>query len=300
MRYILPSLYIVGIFFWAGSALAQMSSTNFEIRFDSVGFGGSDSASSASYQLRDTLGDTGAGNSASSSYQVDAGYRGGIFDQVVTFDTFAQTGTSQVPTGLAGTVVTVPTAGFSIGDFVAVVQNVGASQVAGIGRIIAIGGGTITLDELKDGGATPVIDGTNDVVYRMTEGDVGFGDLDDTAVFTRIIGWNVSIDVDGGYVVQLSDDGNLRDGANDINDVADGSVTAGAEEYGARSSDTTLAGSTFDTVDTAITTTLQDIADESTVSFESRNFLTLKAAIAAGTADGSYAHTLNLIVSGNY
>ncbi len=98
----------------------------------------------------------------------------------------------------------------------------------------------------------------------------------------------------------MLEDDNLSSGANDIDDVGDGSVTVGSEEYGAISSDSSLSASTFDTADTAFTTSFQDIADESDVSFESRNFLELKAAIDGSTEDGSYSQTLTFILSGNF
>ena len=129
---------------------------------------------------------------------------------------------------------------------------------------------------------------------------MNYGDVSDSEVVQSIIGWEVSIDMDGGYAVSVVDDGNLRSGSNDIDDVTDGSVTAGSEEYGGRSSDTTLSGSTFDTEDTAFTTTYQQVGTESDAVFTSRNYLTLKAARSGSSASGSYSHTLSLIASGNY
>ena len=114
------------------------------------------------------------------------------------------------------------------------------------------------------------------------------------------MGFEVTAETDNGYVVQVFDDGNLRDGANDIDDVADGTVTAGAEEYGGRSSDTSLADSTFDSADTGFTTSFTNVATESSASFASRNFVTIKAAMSSASSNGSYAHTLSFIASGNF
>lgn len=301
MRFSIFSFIFVGVLTSAIVAHGQMSSTNFEIRWDSVGIGGADTSSSASYQLRDTGGNSSIGNSSSSSYQIAAGYRQGIFDQIITFDVFAQNNASErSATGLSGTTITADTSGLSIGDYVVVIQNKGGSQVSGIGKIISLGAGTITVDELKDNGTTPVIDGTNDYVYRLTGSSVDLGDIVTSAISTAIIGFDVSADLDGGYVVQVYEDGNLRDGSNDINDVSDGSVTTGSEEYGGRSSDTSLSGSTFDTQDTAFTTALKDVADETDPAFASRNFVTLKACISGSTPNGTYGHQLTFIVSGNY
>ena len=85
-----------------------------------------------------------------------------------------------------------------------------------------------------------------------------------------------------------------------IADVADGTVSVGAGEYGAISSDTSLASSTFDTADTAITSALQQVASRSDNSFSTRDFLTLKVAPVSGQASGTYTQTLSLIYVGDY
>src|SRR3972149_2896783 len=41
----------------------------------------------------------------------------------------------------------------------------------------------------------------------------------------------------GGYSLTVVEDGNLRDSPDDVNDVSDGAVTAGAEEYGLATSE---------------------------------------------------------------
>jgi len=292
---------IVGIFAWAPLALAQMSSTNFMIRWDSVSTGGSDTSASASYQLRDTVGNTGIGNGSSSSYLLRAGYRQGVFDEVITFDVASQNNSSgRAATGLVGTTITTSTSGLAVEDLITLVQDEGSGQVAAIGRIISVGVGTVTVDELKDGGVAPVIDGTNDFVYELNNSSIALGTLTDATLATSIVGFEVSADADNGYVVQVFEDMDLSDGGDVINDVLDGAVTIGSEEYGGRSSDTTLAASTFDTVDTAFTTSFQDVADFSSNAFDRKDFVTVKAAISSGTADGNYGHVLSFIVSGNF
>ncbi|MBI4599275.1 hypothetical protein HY734_03725 [Candidatus Uhrbacteria bacterium] len=237
--------------------------------------------------------------STSASYQLPGGYRQGVFDPVITFELFAQDTSSERPaTARAGTSVTTDPTGLAVGDFVAVVQDVGASQVAAVGQITSVGAGTITLDALA--GGAPVIDGTNDVVYLLEGTGADMGELTSSGVTTALVGFNVSTDVDGGYVVQVFEDDDLRTADEAIADVTDGNVTAGAEEYGARSSDTTLTDSTFDTADTAFTANPQEVASESGTRFEDRHFVTLKAAISEETPDGAYGQTLSFIVSGNF
>lgn len=292
---------LVGFFIWSNFAFAQMSSTNYRIRWDSISVGGSDSASSTSYLLRDTTESTTAGSSTSTSYQLEQGYRAGVDDQIITFEVFSQTTSSgRSATALSGNTVTASTSGISVNDLIALVQDVGASQVAAIGRVSSIGSGTITVDTWMNGGTAPVIDGSNDSVYPLTSTSVSFGTLAMTSLATSLIGFEVSSANDNGYVVQISEDGNLRTTSNAIDDVADGSVSVGVEEYGARSSDTSLASSTFDTADTAFTTSFQDVATTSSASFESRNFVTLKVGISTLTSGGSYSQTISLIASGNF
>jgi hypothetical protein len=291
----------VGVFSYTHLAYAEMTSSDYIVRWDSINSGGSDTATSSTFQLRDSLGDVAPGGSTSTSFQTNAGYRAGVNDQVITFQVLGQNNaTSRAATALSGQTITTSTTGLSVGNFVALIQDRGAAQVSAVGKIISIGAGTITLDELKDGGTAPVIDGTNDFVVVLSSTSAALGALSSSSVTTSIIGMDVTAEVDGGYTVQVADDGDLRSGANVIANVSDGSVTAGSEEYGGRSSDTSIAASTFDTQDTAFSTSFQDIADRSGPSFASRDFLTLKASISPTTVNGSYAQTLSIIVSGNY
>jgi hypothetical protein len=85
-----------------------------------------------------------------------------------------------------------------------------------------------------------------------------------------------------------------------LNDVDDGSVTMEFEEYGGRSSDLSLSASTFDTADTAFTSSLQQVASRSSGTLKARDFLTLKAAASADTLNGAYSHTLTVVFVGNY
>jgi hypothetical protein len=300
MRVIVAVIVIVGFFGTAMRAAAQMSSTNYEIRWDTVGAGGDNVSSSPSYILRDTVGNAGVGDGSSASYGLRAGYRQGVYDSFIEFSLFSQASAVVSATALVGTTVTCTTGSFSVGDMVAVVQDRGVSQVSAIGQIASIGAGSVTLDALRDGGIAPVIDGSSDYVYLLDGTSADFGTLTESTVRTAVVGMEVSTDADAGYVVQIVSDGSLRNGSETIDAVADGSVTAGSEEYGARSSDTSLAGSTFDSSDTAITTTFQDIADRASAAHKDRNFLTLKASIDGETAPGSYGQRLTLVVSGNY
>ncbi|MBI5794148.1 hypothetical protein HZA87_03625 [Candidatus Uhrbacteria bacterium] len=293
---------LVGIFVYTNVSLAQMSSSSYLIRWDSVNTGGSDTGSSSSYQLRDSVEALGDGRTSSASYNLDQGYRGGIFDPLISFDLRTQDlSTGRVATALSSLTVTVSSvSGISVGDYIVLLQNQGLNQVSAFGKVTAVGSSTLTVDSWTNAGTTPVIDGTNDYVYVLSGSTISFGTLSSSSVSTAIVSFEVSADSASGYVVQVNDDGNFRSGSNDIDDVTDGTVSDGSEEFGARSSDTTLASSTFDTDDSAITTTRQDVVTKSSVSMADRNFVTLKISISTSTAAGSYANVISFIASGNF
>lgn len=301
MRYLSVVVAIVGMFSFVGACTAQMSSSNFQIQWDSIGSGGSETSSSASFQLHDAIGGNAQGNSSSTSFDTIAGYQAGVDESLLSFTVASESvSTERVVTNLVGTTITTDTTGLSEGDYVVLIQDEGASQISAVGVIESIGVGTITVDSLTDGGVAPVIDGTNDVLYVLSGTAANLGTISASAVSTTVVGFIVTANVPNGYTVQVVDDGNLRNGANDINDVADGSVTAGSEEYGGRSSDTSVTGSTFDTQDTAFTTSFTPVTDRSSAAFDSRDFVTLKASISGSTVNASYAHVLSFILSGNF
>lgn len=100
-----------------------------------------------------------------------------------------------------------------------------------------------------------------------------------------------------GYTTTIQEDGNLRSGADDINDVADGTVTAGTEEYGVRTSG--IAGQ-MNSADTAITGIAQSVAASSTPVNNEVTTLAYKAGISASTAYGNYSHQVTFTTTVNY
>jgi hypothetical protein len=285
------------------SVWAAMSSTNYQIEFDAVGVGGLDTATSTSYELRDSL-EFIQGVSNSSAYRVDQGYRGGIFDPVVQFTVFAQDSSTQVAaTSITSTTVTVTTAAdYSVGDYIGVIQDEGLAQVGAIGRITGVAGTTLTVDAFSYASVLPSIDGASDYVYKLTGSSLPLSSLTPSTAVTALVGWEVAADVPTGYSVYVFEDQDFQTsgGTANIDDVSDGLVSAGAEEYGGRSSDATLAASTFDTQDTGFTTNLQQVASRTNATLEARDFLTLKAAVSTGTPNGIYSHTLTVVFVGNY
>ncbi len=288
-----------------GLIYASMTSTNYEIRIDNISVGGSDVTSSTSYDLRSTVEISGAGNPTSSSYDLREGYREKIYDRVSAFSVFLQDNSSQVAaTALNGSVVTVTDAsGYAVDETIVIVQDEGEYQVAATGKIESISGSDLTLDWLTTGGATPTIDGGSDYVYQLDGSSLALGLLTPSEVATATIAWAVEADVDDGYDVYVFEDADLAltsDATKTLSDVLDGMVNAGDEEYGGRSSDTSLASSTFDTEDTRFTTSFQQIADREPGNLGQRDFMTVKAAMQSSTDGGDYSHTLTLIYVGDY
>lgn len=297
-------LFAFFLVFSAPMAFAEMSSTNYLLQWDSISVGAHDSQSSSSYRLRSSF-DAGvsADDFSSSSYRLDGGYRGGVYDPVSTFRIYVQDRTSQVAAiAYTSTTVTVTSAsGFSSGDRILVVQNEGVSQTAAMGKVTSITDSTLTVDTFA--GVALSIDSSNDYVYRMTADGTSLplGTPTPSTVITGAVGWEATADVQTGYSVYIAEDGNLRTGSgNVIADVSDGVVSAGASEYGAQSSDTTLASSSFDAQDTGITSSPQLIASRAAVSFSERDFLTLKLGIDSAQAAGSYSQNLYVLFAGNY
>ncbi len=293
---------LVGFFVYAQLAQAAMSSTNYEIRWDTLSTGGSDTSSSSNYILRDTAGGSAGSTGSSTTYQLADGYRAGVFDQIITADLYIQNSSNErAITGLSGTTVTMSsTSGLTANDYVAVVADRGESQVAAFGRITSVAAGSIVLDRLTIGSSSPSVDGSNDYLYLMNGSSLTLEDVTGSTIGTGLIGFEVTIDNDSGYVIQLLQNGALTQAADTIDAVSDGSVTAGTEEYGARSNDSSLSNSTFDTQDTAITTTAQEVVSRTTFAFDDRSFVTFKIGASSGTSSVSYSQILTIVSSGNF
>lgn len=86
-----------------------MSSTDYQIGWDTLSSGGSDVSNSTSYVVRDTIDGTAVGDSASTTYGLKAGYRQAFQEQTISFDidTVPSNGESASPYTLdLGTITT--------------------------------------------------------------------------------------------------------------------------------------------------------------------------------------------------
>ncbi len=114
----------------------------------------------------------------------------------------------------------------------------------------------------------------------------------------------------GGYNVTVVEDGNLRNGAHDINDVSDGAVNAGSEEYGLATSDidsgldialdANCGSGPYSA--TGVNASPKKIAKATGPTYSSgeTNTICYAASIATDTASGSYNQVLTYIATGNF
>jgi len=152
---------------------------------------------------------------------------------------------------------------------------------------------SVTVSATVDPTFTFAIDSTTCALGTLSTGSVS------TCTYTI----TTSTNAEDGYTTTIIEDGNLRDGTPDIDDVADGTVTAASEEYGASSND----ADSLDIITTAgdaaspITGTAQSIAQQAAgpVSADAV-IVTHHASIAAITVAGSYSHIVTLISTGTF
>jgi hypothetical protein len=101
-----------------------------------------------------------------------------------------------------------------------------------------------------------------------------------------------------GYQTTIYEDENFRTATGaDVDDVADGEVTAGSEEYGIRTSG---AAGQMNGADTVITSAPQAVASHPSWINSSAVTVTHKVSISSTTAAGYYTHTVTLISTGRF
>lgn len=136
------------------------------------------------------------------------------------------------------------------------------------------------------------------MTFAISDTSVDFGTLSTSTVSSDSITITSTTNAVDGYVTIIYETENLKTGAGaDIDDVADGTVTAGSEEYGIRTSG---ADGQMNGADTAITTSSQTVASNASWINGSVVTITFKAAISSLTAAGSYEHSVTLISTGRF
>ena len=304
MRFKICALITV-FFILSSSVQAAMTSTNFEIRFDSLNSGGVDNSTSTNYSMYDTLGEQGTGYSSSTNYTIHAGYRqSDEYIPTLSFSLGAQENDVNTAftafSDLGKTVTVAITTGFSTGTYIGVVENVGLNQFMATGKITDITGLVITVDKW-DGSSnlmSPGPLGGDDFVYRMESHAASFGNLSTNSAKTSSARTEVSTNATNGYSLKIqSDDYLMISPTAHIIDVQDGSVTLGSEEYGAR-----VFGSTATStgLDFAVTSTLREIQKSVTTATDDRIVMVYKITITPATPAGRYTQTVRYLLTANF
>lgn len=147
------------------------------------------------------------------------------------------------------------------------------------------------------------------ITFSLSTNAINLGTLSTGSVNTNSHTMTVITNV-GGYNVTVVEDGNLRNGAHDINDVSGGTVDAGTEEYGLSTTDTdagldialdaTCGSGPYNA--TGVNASPKKIAKAvgPTYSSGETNTICYAASIATDTASGSYTQILTYIATGNF
>lgn len=284
--------------------LMAMSSTNYYINWDSINIGGTDYSSSTNYYISDTIGEISTGWSSSTNYWISSGYR--LPDEnprYIEFTLSAQDNSTKISYSAfnnAGNQATLSdSTGYLVGEYIAVVENEGASQMVSIGKITNVGGGgVITVDKWEgDNAAMSAIPaGSNDWVYEISGHTLDLNTLVTLSVNTGVSRTEVHTNAPDGYTVTIVENQDLSSGADTIDDVSDGVVTAGFEEYGIETTGPTAQGAG----DWAITTTGQIIQSSTAEADHERIAVIYKASKNMATVEGTYSHVTTYYVTANF
>lgn len=130
--------------------------------------------------------------------------------------------------------------------------------------------------------------------FSVSPSSLTIGPLSLSAVSTAGVDLIVSTDSETGYTITLVEDANLRFGSNDINDVSDGSVTAGSEEYGIITSGSDAQISS----DTALSGTLTIASAYGRAPYRETTVV-FRAAMGSNTIAGLYSHVVTFTATVN-
>lgn len=140
------------------------------------------------------------------------------------------------------------------------------------------------------------------ITLTLSANTVNLGTLSTGSVSTATMTAQTQTNAINGYSATVLEDGELRNGANTIDDVADAAVTAGSEEYGLGTSDSGQTIAEDDdcngTPSTAITGTAKTFGGETAGPVNETATLCFAASITDTTVAGAYSHTLTLISTG--
>lgn len=141
----------------------------------------------------------------------------------------------------------------------------------------------------------------NFISASTTPNDVNLGGLSPSSVASANLTLGVSTNATFGYTTTIVADGELREGSNPaihIPAVTDGAVTAGALEYGIRTSG---ADGAFNAADQGLSTSPQTVASQSDWTSFSETIITFKASVIQSTSYyGSYSQNITITTTPNY
>lgn len=288
------------------NAAFAMSSTNYLINWDNINSGGNELGTSTNFSIYDTLGDNASGTSTSATYTLSAGYRASeqadqLSLDVRSEDASTETAYSAFSNG-GGTVTVSSAAGFSVGDYIAVVENTGFSELVAVGKIASIAGTIITVDGFDGDGAGMSVApaGGDDFVYRLTLNNVAFGSVSASNENVAATVSSVFSTVANGYSVYIQANQELQNvSAQIIAAVTDGSVTLGSEEYGSENIGATAASAG---TDLGVTTTQRVIqtSGADTGGIPDRIAMLYKLAVTSSTNAGTYTQSVLYTLTANY
>jgi len=289
---------------WTNAVSAAMTSTNYQIPFDSLNSGGTDFSSSTNYNMNDTLGEQATGYGTSTNYMLNAGYR--QTDEAVTLslnvgaqENSTQTAYTALTLSTPKTVTVASVANFATGSHVVVEENKGLTQKIVVGEITGITGNVITVDKWDGDTATisPSPAGSNNYVYRSDGTAAQLGTLIPLLGSTSEAQTEISTNASTGYTLQVYSDGYLKSGANHIHDVSDGSVSGDSEEYGGSVVGAKAVGVGTDFAVTTTNTLVQTSVAPATNERIGMNF---KIFVTYGTLTGNYTQHVTYLLTVNY
>lgn len=292
-------------FVTTGHFVMAMSSINYEIMWDNFNEGGGEGSTSTNYSLSDTLGDQGTGFSTSTNFQLSAGYRIAE-DEALSFVVRGQTSASEVTYSAFDNALNTATlssaAGFSTGDYIAVIENSGFSQFVAVGRITDVDGAVVTVDDFDGdgGGMSAVPAGGNDYVYRLASSAASFGTVEAGTEYVSVAMTSVGSSIATGYTVYIQANQEFQNSlAQIMAEVSDGAVTSGVEEYGAEVVGATAFGAGTDLGVSTTQRVIQTSGSSSGV-VPDKVGMTYKLSITAATNPGTYTQNVYYTLTPNY
>lgn len=133
------------------------------------------------------------------------------------------------------------------------------------------------------------------IYFRLSDTSLNLGTLSFDALGTGSVTMTAKTESETGYTIYIYDDGDLRDGDITIDDVADGSVTLGQEEYGIG-----LQGdSRVSALDLPIKQTPTALFFRTSTAPNDTGTIEFKASIGQNSRRGAYSHDVTFTMVAN-